>query len=67
MPSAAEPLRNELRIDAPPDVVFRYFTDPARMTDWFGVAALRDPKAETRRREQITAGDTVTITLGLRT
>ena len=24
MPSAAEPLRNELRIDAPPDVVFPY-------------------------------------------
>ena len=35
------------------------------MTDWFGVAALLDPKAETRRREQITAGDTVTITITL--
>jgi len=39
-----EPLRNELRIAAPPEIVFPYFTDPARMTDWMGVAALLDPR-----------------------
>jgi uncharacterized protein YndB with AHSA1/START domain len=44
MPSAAEPLRHEVRIDAPPEVVFPYFTDPARMVDWMGVAALLDPR-----------------------
>jgi uncharacterized protein YndB with AHSA1/START domain len=44
MPNATEPLRHELLIAAPPDVVFPYFTDPARMTAWMGVAALLDPR-----------------------
>ena len=44
MPGATEPLRNELRIAAPPEVVFPYFTDPARMVEWMGVAALLDPR-----------------------
>jgi uncharacterized protein YndB with AHSA1/START domain len=44
MPGATEPLRHELRIAAPPDVVFPYFTDPARMVEWMGVAALLDPR-----------------------
>ena len=44
MAQPTEPLRNELRIAAPPEIVFPYFTDPARMTDWMGVAALLDPR-----------------------
>jgi uncharacterized protein YndB with AHSA1/START domain len=44
MPRATEPLRNEVRIAAPPDVVFPYFTDPARIVDWMGVGALLDPR-----------------------
>src|SRR5919198_26603 len=44
MPDATEPLRNEIRIAAPPEVVFPYFTDPARMVHWMGVAALLDPR-----------------------
>jgi uncharacterized protein YndB with AHSA1/START domain len=44
VPPPAEPLRSELRIAAPPEVVFPYFTDPARMVDWMGVAALLDPR-----------------------
>jgi uncharacterized protein YndB with AHSA1/START domain len=44
MPGETEPLRNEVRIAAPPEVVFVYFTDPARMVDWMGVAALLDPR-----------------------
>jgi uncharacterized protein YndB with AHSA1/START domain len=44
MPDATEPLRNEVRIAAPPEVVFPYFTDPARMVHWMGVAALLDPR-----------------------
>ncbi len=44
MPSATEPLRHEVLIAAPREVVFPYFTDPARMTAWIGVAALLDPR-----------------------
>lgn len=44
MLSATEPLRHEVRIDAPPEVVFPYFTDPSRMVSWMGVAALLDPR-----------------------
>jgi uncharacterized protein YndB with AHSA1/START domain len=44
MPDATEPLRNEVRIAVPPEVVFPYFTDPARMVSWMGVAALLDPR-----------------------
>jgi uncharacterized protein YndB with AHSA1/START domain len=44
MPGATEPLRHEIRIEAPPEVVFPYFTDPARLVDWMGVGALLDPR-----------------------
>ena len=44
MPDATEPLRSEVRIAAPPEVVFAYFTDPARMTAWMGIAAVLDPR-----------------------
>jgi uncharacterized protein YndB with AHSA1/START domain len=44
MPSATEPLRHEVLIAAPREVVFPYFTDPARLTTWIGVAALLDPR-----------------------
>jgi uncharacterized protein YndB with AHSA1/START domain len=44
VPQPTEPLRNEVRIDAPPETVFPYFTDPVRMTDWMGVAAVLDPR-----------------------
>jgi uncharacterized protein YndB with AHSA1/START domain len=44
MPGATEPLRHEIRIDAPPEVVFPYLTDPTRMVDWMGVGALLDPR-----------------------
>jgi hypothetical protein len=44
MPEPTEPLRNEVRIAAPPELVFPYFTDPARMVHWMGVAALLDPR-----------------------
>ena len=44
MPGATDPVRSELRIAAPPEIVFAYFTDPARMVDWMGVAALLDPR-----------------------
>jgi uncharacterized protein YndB with AHSA1/START domain len=34
----------EVRIAARPDIVFAYFTDPARMVQWKGVSANLDPK-----------------------
>jgi uncharacterized protein YndB with AHSA1/START domain len=33
-----------LRIDARPETVWRYWTDPGRMCDWWGVAAELDPR-----------------------
>jgi uncharacterized protein YndB with AHSA1/START domain len=33
-----------MRIAAPPEVVFPYFTDPVRMVQWMGVAAMLDPR-----------------------
>jgi uncharacterized protein YndB with AHSA1/START domain len=46
MPGATDPLRHEVRIAAPPEVVFPYFTDPARMVSWMGIAALLDPRPD---------------------
>jgi uncharacterized protein YndB with AHSA1/START domain len=37
-------VEREVRIDAPPEVVFAYFTDPDRMTTWKGVVADLDPR-----------------------
>jgi uncharacterized protein YndB with AHSA1/START domain len=59
MPDATEPLRNELRIAAPPEVVFPYFTDPARIVSWMGLAALLDPRAGGTFRVEVNARDVV--------
>jgi uncharacterized protein YndB with AHSA1/START domain len=40
----AEALRQEIRIDASPETVFPFFTDPARMTQWKGGTATLDPR-----------------------
>src|SRR5919107_6437406 len=44
MPGATEPIRSEVRIAAPPEIVFAYFTDPTRIVDWMGIAAVLDPR-----------------------
>ena len=59
MPPPTEPLRNEVRIAAPPEIVFPYFTDPARMVDWMGVAALLDPRPGGTFRVEPNARDVV--------
>src|SRR5215213_7334017 len=59
MPSATEPLRHELRIEAPPEVVFAYFTDPARMVEWMGVAAVLDPRPGGTYRVEANGRDVV--------
>ena len=35
---------HEVRIDAPPETVFSYFTDPAKMVAWMGESATLDPR-----------------------
>ena len=37
-------VEHELRIDARPETVFGYFTDPARMVQWMGADATLDPR-----------------------
>jgi uncharacterized protein YndB with AHSA1/START domain len=44
MPGETEPLRNEVRIAAPPEVVFPYFTDPALLVSWIGDRAELHPR-----------------------
>jgi uncharacterized protein YndB with AHSA1/START domain len=59
MPGATEPLRHELRIAAPRDVVFGYFTDPRRMVEWMGVAAVLDPRPGGALRLDVNGRDVV--------
>ena len=44
------PLRHEVRIEAPLDLVHRYFTDPARMIQWWPTEAELDPRPGGRLR-----------------
>lgn len=39
----AEPIRSAIHIDAAPERVFAYFTDPAAMTEWMGDRAQLEP------------------------
>jgi uncharacterized protein YndB with AHSA1/START domain len=39
-----EVLQHEIRIDARPETVFPYFTDPARIVRWKGRSATLDPR-----------------------
>lgn len=41
--ASAEPLVASVWIEAPPDRVFPFFVDPARLTQWLGHAAELDP------------------------
>jgi uncharacterized protein YndB with AHSA1/START domain len=37
-------VEHEVRIEARPETVFAYFTDPARMVQWMGTEATLDPR-----------------------
>jgi uncharacterized protein YndB with AHSA1/START domain len=37
-------IEHEIRIAAAPEIVFAYFTDPARMVQWMGTEATLDPR-----------------------
>lgn len=41
---AADPLVKEIFIAAPPEVVFQFLIDPAKMVRWMGIAAEIDPR-----------------------
>ncbi len=43
-PSATRTAEHEIRIDARPETVFAYFTDPAKMVRWMGNEATLDPR-----------------------
>jgi uncharacterized protein YndB with AHSA1/START domain len=45
MPGAtSSSVEHEIRVDARPETVFAYFTDPARMVCWMGTEATLDPR-----------------------
>ena len=37
-------VEREIRVEAEPEVVFAFFTDPEKMVRWFGVSAMLDPR-----------------------
>jgi uncharacterized protein YndB with AHSA1/START domain len=43
-PGATERIQHEVRVDAPPEDVFEYFTDPAKLVRWMGSDATLDPR-----------------------
>jgi uncharacterized protein YndB with AHSA1/START domain len=44
-PSATRTSEHEIRIDARPETVFAFFTDPAKIVRWMGNEATLDPRA----------------------
>jgi uncharacterized protein YndB with AHSA1/START domain len=43
-PGGAEDVTHEVRVPAPPEVVFEYFTDPSKLVRWMGLEATLDPR-----------------------
>jgi len=41
---ATERIEHAVRVEAPPEAVFEYFTDPAKLVRWMGSAATLDPR-----------------------
>ena len=44
MPSGTRTVEHEIRIEASPETVFAFFTDPERMVRWMGSEATLDPR-----------------------
>ncbi len=42
--SSSDVVDQEVRVDAPPETVFSFFTDPVQMTKWKGLSATLDPR-----------------------
>jgi uncharacterized protein YndB with AHSA1/START domain len=56
---AADPLVKEIYIEAPPEVVFSFLTDPAKMIRWMGISAELDPRPGGIYRLDPNGGDIV--------
>ena len=41
---ATERIEHRVHVDAPPEDVFEYFTDPAKLVRWMGSEAMLDPR-----------------------
>jgi uncharacterized protein YndB with AHSA1/START domain len=50
-------VEREVRIEAPPQVVYEFFTDPAKMVRWKGVDAALDPRPGGIYRVNVNGGD----------
>lgn len=48
------PVECEVRIDAPPEVIFKFFVDPDHMVRWKGVEATLDPRPGGLYRVKVT-------------
>jgi uncharacterized protein YndB with AHSA1/START domain len=44
VPAETDVVEHEVRVNASPETVFAYFTDPAKMVQWMGVEATLDPR-----------------------
>ena len=44
MPGATETIEHRVRVAAPPETVFEYFTDPSKLVRWMGTDATLDPR-----------------------
>ena len=44
MPSATRTVEHEIRIEARPETVFAFFTDPSKLVRWMGTDATLDPR-----------------------
>jgi uncharacterized protein YndB with AHSA1/START domain len=51
------PVEREVRIEAPPDVIFKFFVDPDQMVRWKGVEATLDPRPGGLYRVNVTGTD----------
>ena len=53
------PVEREVRIDAPPEVIFKFFVDPEQMIRWKGVEATLDARPGGIYRVNVTGADVV--------
>ena len=58
--SSGDTVEKEVRIAAPPETVFSFFTDPALMVKWKGIEATLDPKPGGVYRVSINGRDIAT-------
>jgi uncharacterized protein YndB with AHSA1/START domain len=43
-PAGTSVVQHEIRVEAPPETVFEFFTDPAKVVRWMGTDATLDPR-----------------------